>query len=151
MLKFNKEGFFALPYRLAYWGSGFDHWNVPVNDLCPFARKAFVGFFLCLCAVIVGVVVGAALLDPIISSVLWMFGVGSGHFYGEVSLIIGFVLYAVVIISLIMMCIEMNKEKLPTIPTIPSTKEDGTLNLWGLIREYGKAVHDKVCPKITIV
>lgn len=155
-MKIAKTGFFlGSVYRLAYYGCGMEHCSVPEN-LCPFVRRAIWG--LCLC-VIVGLVGGVwlamAIVDPVVSLVLWVAGVGEGPFICFATFAIGSVLWALAIGITgtigIYEFMSINDIELPKIPKPARTTErngEQVLTLWGLICEYSDAIHDKMCPRI---
>lgn len=146
----SKDGFFkGCLYRLAYWGCGWDHNDVPTN-ICPFIRKVIWGIFVILLTIIVSVVVSIAVLDPVVSLILYIFGVGTGPYFSEFSIVVGSSLWiGTTILSVMVYLTETDSgEALVKKVTSKASKVSETSSTLQVIKQWFKAIHDKTCFEI---
>lgn len=155
-MKIATKGFFLGSfYRLAFYGSKCEHYDVPEN-LCPFIRRVVWGVILC---VLIGVGGGsllvASVLDPVISLVLWLFSSGTGPFFSDFTLTVGLILWGFSACAVAGVgVVYLVKERGLSLPEVPKPKRyvvrDGerVLTSWGVVCEWWRAIHDKICPRI---
>ncbi len=150
-ISINSKG---LMYRLAYWGSGFEEYNIPEN-LCPFVRKMLLGMVFCSFAVIAGAVAGFVLLDPVMTLVMYLITGFFLPYFDQTLLSLGVCFYIIgTVFGSIAFCVFLyhRYEWIRNILSKPRNKvqKAKASSSYRVAAAYAEAWHDKICPKIDI-
>lgn len=120
------------------------------TNLCAYMRGVLRGFILALLCVIGGVLGGMVVLEPILTIAGWLqtgwWDPVLGH--GDPAILaLGTAIIAFFVLGILWFAYE---EYVPEMPALARTDEEGNVTTYGLISQWIKGQHDKVCFKIKL-
>jgi hypothetical protein len=128
-----------------------------VNNLCKYWRRAFLGFVVIMLFIIAGVIGSIAVLEPIVSTIMWLVTDNPfiGYFVPDGSILViegiilffatAFILYGVAEKGIKKLSRKLSQIKHPK----QIVKENGISSTWDVIVELYKSWKNKFCPMVT--
>lgn len=113
-------------------------------DNCRYVRRVIGGIILAPVLVLIGSTLLIVALDPIISSIMYILGIGSSYFFTLETLLAGSTLYITFLLSLVYAV--LTNYLASKIVTLAS--REGTVNTTALVQKSYRAYKDKYCIKV---
>lgn len=146
----------SLSYRFMLYGTFFEPKWKHQHNLCPFVRRMVLGWLLT--AIVWPAVISffiIALLTPIVHAVTALYFWDSSYFFVQTHMfLIGMVIYGLVFVAILSNLAEafVNKRKTKAYEeNFAAIREGRPPKKESVIIHYIKAIHDKICPEISIV
>lgn len=127
--------------------------------LCKYVRGIIRGIFVAFVSILLGAILGVIALEAPVSAVLYfthgMFGPfygagdGSDMFLTIISSALWVIIIGITVIGMAINAATYVQERFPNI-IYSSSNEDQEPGVFGLVSEYIAAVHNKMCPVLTV-